>query len=238
MLTLKPPHLRSQALLLTGVIALACSPAPRDTANADVNADSAAAVASDVPSPPSWYSQTRALDLTGDGTLDTLVLRAHGPSSDSLTIVLSAVIDGDSVALETWQSSYELAMAPESVQTAGAARDAFVRATLESTLVGARTEAFADTSLNRAWIPRGENAVCMDDAHDCIMRELRRELRDSASTVADAVAPFDTARAQRIVADLRTTGRLSLAYSYGYESTVKKAWSALTRRFYTVQYCC
>ena len=53
-----------------------------------------------------WYHAARALDLTGDGVADSVVLRAAGPSPDSLEITLSIRMDGRTAHQELWRSDY------------------------------------------------------------------------------------------------------------------------------------
>lgn len=57
-----------------------------------------------------WYSRARALDLTGDGQADSVLLEALGADPDSLAITLSFVVAGKERHREQWGSSYELAL--------------------------------------------------------------------------------------------------------------------------------
>lgn len=191
-----------------------------------------------VPDTVPWFSAAREVDLTGDGKPDTLVLRALGPAADSLAVALIAVIDGDSIAIDQWASSYELVDPPDSVVASETARAAYLRSAFTTTLTRAQVRSFSDSTLDREWIPRSAGYGCMDDPHECLMQELRRELRDSTWRGDAAVAPFDTARARAIVSELRSSARAALRYSYGFESTVIKIWSPLSRRFYLLHACC
>src|SRR2546427_13099403 len=56
-----------------------------------------------------WYRAARALDLTGDGRPDSIVLTANGRRSDSLVVVLVLVGDGRGAYRLTWPSGDELA---------------------------------------------------------------------------------------------------------------------------------
>ena len=85
--------MRLAALLVSGSLLVACVP---DTPDAPDPVDASATA-----SPEDWYAQTRVLDLTGDGTLDTLRLHARGHRSDSLTITYHAVINGHAAALDS-----------------------------------------------------------------------------------------------------------------------------------------
>jgi hypothetical protein len=210
--------MRCRASLLAGLTLMAC----------DAN----------VPYTAPWFSAARAVDITGDGEPDTLVLRALGPVADSLAVELIAVIDGGSVGIDRWASSYELIDPPDSVMASESARAAYLRSSFTATLARARVESFSDSTLERDWIPRSDGYDCMDDPHECLRRDLRRALRDSTWMGDSAAAPFDTVRARTIIAELRSSQRAALRYSYGYESTVIKIWSPLTRRFHVLHSCC
>lgn len=58
----------------------------------------------------SWYRRARALDLTGDGELDSIRLDAVGMRPDSLRITLVILVGGAVKHREEWGSSYELAL--------------------------------------------------------------------------------------------------------------------------------
>jgi hypothetical protein len=79
-----------------------------------------------------WFLGKRALDLTSDGQLDTVILRADGPASNKLSIVLTLVVAGQERWRESYPSDYELTD-PPSFPT-DAARDKYVRAALLRTL--------------------------------------------------------------------------------------------------------
>jgi hypothetical protein len=82
---------------------------------------------------PLWYRGARALDLTGDGQVDSVRLEAVGERPDSLGITLSLVVGGQEAHREQWGSSYELAL----VDSAARVRprvDEVLRAQLDSVL--------------------------------------------------------------------------------------------------------
>jgi hypothetical protein len=88
---------------------LGCPPAGPDR---DGNSDATPVAAESITSaaPPAWYARGRALDLTGDGQLDTVRLDAVGTRPDSLRITLLLIVGGAVKHREEWGSSYELAL--------------------------------------------------------------------------------------------------------------------------------
>lgn len=114
---------------LAFTVAVGCS--PNETAD-DPAPDTIRASAADVPPSP-WYRRTRALDLTGDGQLDTVRLEASGARPDSLSITLSLVVDGAENDGERWTSADELTLL-DSAARARAGIDVVMRAQLDSVL--------------------------------------------------------------------------------------------------------
>src|SRR5438552_17693402 len=55
-----------------------------------------------------WYREARALDLTGDGRPDSIILTANGRRSDSLVVVLVFLVDGRETDRLTGPGGYEL----------------------------------------------------------------------------------------------------------------------------------
>jgi hypothetical protein len=83
--------------------------------------------------PAPWYRRARALDLTGDGQVDSVRLEAVAARPDSLRITLSLLVNGHEKHREAWGSSYELALL-DSAARASSRIDAVVRAKLDSVL--------------------------------------------------------------------------------------------------------
>lgn len=119
--------------------ALGCQPGKPDRErNRDSPPTSAAdSVAS--AAPPSWYQRGRALDLTGDGQLDSVRLEAVGMRPDSLRITLLLIVDGAVRHREAWGSSYELTLADTSGR-GGPQVAALLRAQLDSVLSSVRVQ--------------------------------------------------------------------------------------------------
>jgi hypothetical protein len=194
-----------------------------------------------------WYEKSRALDATGDGQPDTLRLRAAGRHGDSLEIALTVVSAGREVLRVEWGSDYMLIDPPFERPATQAVIDSFIRARLDSTLAGASLDAVSDLRLRDRWPP--VHTDCEEDPRDCIAYVLREEASaidwtkvpaDSAPAVRARIetAPFDTARALRIMSDIRRNTRHCLTFSYGYESTVSYAWSPGEHRFFLIFSCC
>lgn len=100
-----------------------------------------------------WYHQTRMLDLTGDGTADSIRLAAVGAHADSLRVTLSFVVAGETKHQESWGSSYELALV-DSTTRSGASADSALRARLDRVLA----------SVVVGPLPSGKAAVAEDRA--------------------------------------------------------------------------
>ena len=99
-----------------------------DELTLQTTADSAVTVAA-----TPWYLRVRALDLTGDGQVDSVRLEALGAGPDSLVITLSFVVAGEEKHREQWGSSYELALLDSAAR--GRPRvDVVLRAQLDSVL--------------------------------------------------------------------------------------------------------
>lgn len=89
-----------------------------------------------VTAPAPWYRRAAALDLTGDGRADSVLLEAHGgraASLDSLDIILTLVVDGVEKHREEWGSSYELALLDSAVRVGPRAGE-ILRAKLDTVL--------------------------------------------------------------------------------------------------------
>jgi|GEM_PF-6977123 len=139
--------MKSYCLLFAVLVLSACRSQERSARNV---VDSTQ-LASQTPPPGSngpaeapWFLQDRELDLTDDGRPDTVVLRAEGRSSDSLTVTLRFVVDGVERWHDEWQSDYMLIDHPEFPQ-GEVSRAAFVRRQLQRTLEVVRVEPFDST---------------------------------------------------------------------------------------------
>jgi len=60
-----------------------------------------------------WFSETRTIDLDGDGRPDTVKIIAVGPSSDRLHVTLSLLVSGKESWQEQWNSDYMLIDPPQ-----------------------------------------------------------------------------------------------------------------------------
>ena len=92
---------------------------------------------------PSWYQQSRALDLTGDGVADSVRLVAAGTNPDSLRVTLTFVVGSTAMHEEEWGSSDELAHV-DSALLAPPRVDSLLRARLDSVLASVRAQRFDD----------------------------------------------------------------------------------------------
>ena len=86
---------------------------------------------------PSWFRQARALDLTADGTLDSVTVEARGTRSDSLRLRLTFVVDGRPLFVQEWDAEYQLAMA-DSAQRHPPGSDREMRTALSRILADVR----------------------------------------------------------------------------------------------------
>ena len=127
---------------LTAAIALSatlgCQPGKPDRERNREARPTAAAESVASAAPPSWYRQTRALDLTKDGQPDSVRLDAVGTRPDSLRITLLLIVAGAVKHREQWASSYELALMDTSRGRPHV--DALLRAQLDSVLSSVRVE--------------------------------------------------------------------------------------------------
>jgi len=132
-----PASLRSMVVAV-GIIALGCSsssPAPASDSAASPPAASSPATTPVTAATP-WYQRSRALDLTGDGLADSVILEAHGGHPDSLEgldVILTLVVDGVEQHREEWGSSYELALLDPAVRLGPQAGE-ILRARLDTVL--------------------------------------------------------------------------------------------------------
>ena len=80
-----------------------------------------------------WFLAHRRVDLTGDSRLDSVILRADGPTSDSLTVTLRFLVDGAERWRQDWHSGYMLIDPPEFAD-GEVGRAAYIREDLLRTL--------------------------------------------------------------------------------------------------------
>ena len=85
-----------------------------------------------------WYHRTVARDLNGDSRLDSAILAAVGPRSDSLAVSLTLFVDGQEAYKEEWDSSYELVDVADSLRVPPR-RDDYIRERLDAALARIRT---------------------------------------------------------------------------------------------------
>ena len=191
-----------------------------------------------------WFVRTLVRDLTGDGTPDTLALRAFGQRSDSLTISFTITSGGAEVFRESWGSSYELIDPPLPPNPPLAAVDSLMRKRLEAEFTNVHVEDFDKSAFASAWTPGGDN--CQGDPRDCISWNQRYTQSGGPKPSEDPsvyyrrlrAMPFDTAEVEAIAADMLQNTKSQITLSYGYETTTTIAWSTKAHRFFTLNSCC
>ncbi len=114
-----------------------------------------------------WYREARALDLTGDGRSDSIILTANGRRSDSLVVVLVFLVDGREAYRLAWPSGYEL-VDPQLPDTTQASVNAYVRRRLGQILLGVRTEPLEPASLLEFGDPSALRALQPLPAQDVV----------------------------------------------------------------------
>ncbi len=174
-----------------------------------------------------WLEAVRGISIRGASSADTLVLRATGTRSDSLTIGLLAVISGDTIAIAEWNSDYELIDPPPEVLESPAKRDEYLREALLRTLSGAVAAPFTEGMLSGSvdFSHAPDRVDCEEDVTPCVAIALQR-------TIADTVA----VRAE--LAALANERPRTLTVSYGYETTEILLWYARGKRFLLAFACC
>ena len=88
-----------------------------------------------------WFQAQRTLDLTGDGRADVVSIRAEGPSSESLLVTLTFLVNGEERWREPWYSDYMLIDPPHFPQ-GEVDRAAYVREGLKRALESVSVAAF------------------------------------------------------------------------------------------------
>ena len=134
----RPALARVLRLVAAAIIVSAGCPAPDSVRDTSTVTPSAGAATADT-SATAWYHRARALDLTGDGVLDTVRLDAEGREPDSLQLTLTLVVDGRARHEERWGSSYELQLVDTALR-ASARVGPVLRARLDTVLAGVRVE--------------------------------------------------------------------------------------------------
>ena len=164
---MRAPILRHAVVGFIAVMALGC-PAPPQFADADA--------AGGPPDP--WYRRSTALDLTGDGQLDSVRLEAHGARPDSLQVALVLLVEGEEKYREEWGSSYELALV-DSVVLTRPRLDEFMRARLDTVLARVEVERLdspsvqlmaEDRSILARLVPRPEHRISMSYGYETTVR--------------------------------------------------------------------
>ena len=128
--------------LLALVVVAGCPASDTTRETAPDTARSAKAGEARTAQASSWYDRVRAIDLTGDGELDTVRLVAAGERPDSLQVSLTFVVDGAEEHRESWGSSYELALVDSAVRR-GAEAGGILRARLDSVLASVVVQPFS-----------------------------------------------------------------------------------------------
>jgi hypothetical protein len=187
---------------------------------------------------PSWFSDERDIDLTGDARPDTARLDAVGPTVDSLQIVFTIRSGGSTVYRNSWNSEYALSAISEEGSRAIQRPDSALRVQLRAFLRKLKIESLDRKELQQSWLRKTDD--CSEDPRNCIALELLDDSTKKAGfTTGRSLVPlFDTAGASGIVADMLAHSVPVVSYSYGSESEVKIAWSPAKHRFFTLYECC
>ena len=187
---------------------------------------------------PSWFSDQREIDLTGDAKPDTARLEAVGPSVDSLQIVFTIRSGGNTVYRNSWNSAYALSAISEEGSRAIPQPDSALRGQLRAFLGKLKVEPLDRKELQQSWLHKTDD--CSADPRNCIALELLNDSTKTAGfTTGRSLVPlFDTAAVYGIVADMLAHSLPVVRYSYGSESEARIAWSPAKRRFFTLWECC
>lgn len=184
---------------------------------------------------PIWLLESRALDLTGDGVHDTIFVEARGSRTDSMHIVLGAVVRGDTSLMAFWDGNYELTDEGIDGDRTEPELQVLLRSRLTDVLRSVAVEPFGGASAIGDWRVEDGEPDCIQSVESCVKGSIERAVRDS---LLPSSAPFDTALARRALSDLRSPGRFEVVFSYGYESSERVVWSPVLRQFLTVFSCC
>ena len=226
------------------MLVAACTQRPSEEAPAQADATVAAAVPPVVPasqggtpwrSGPVWLLESRALDLTGDGVAESIFVEARGTRTDSMRIVLGAVVGGDTSLLALWDGNYELTDEQVGRETPEPELQVLLRSRLKEVLQRVSVEPFDGAGSIGEWRDEEGEADCIESVQSCVTASIQDLVRDS---LLPPTAPFDTALARRALSELRSPGHLEVVLRYGYESSERLVWSPVLRRFLTVFSCC
>jgi hypothetical protein len=189
-------------------------------------------------SPPSWFADERAVDLTGDAQPDTARLEAMGPTVDSLQIVFTIRSGGNTVYRNAWSSAYALSAISEEGNRAIPNPDSALRAQLRTFLSKLKIEPLDRKELQESWINKTDD--CSEDPRNCLALQLLDDSTKKAgfATGRSLVPLFDIAAVNGIVADILAQPVPVVGYTYGSESQAKIAWSPAKHRFFTLYECC
>jgi len=195
-----------------------------------------------------WFSESRSVDLTGDGVSDSVALRAYGTLAESLDVDLSIYVGGEEVFRESWESGYELIDPPWDRPWNPAIVDSFMRAQFHTTIQGMSASPLPTTMFVRpAVIPADK--PWEEGPVDMIASAFQwgqagvnfaQVPPDSVRAVTARIeqSPYDTAEVARIAADIRAKTPLIVLLSYGYETVLELAWSNRAKRFFVLSACC
>jgi hypothetical protein len=245
--------MRAAAVLC--LLLAACAPAPRDDTSgtaedAATAADTAPAGDAGIAPDDAWpvdgpvdYRRVRPLDLTGDGSVDTVIVTARGPAYDSLDIALTITgAAGDTLWREAWPSLLYFKYDPVAGKPDSTVR-AMVRDHIEQLTASDR---FTMSGGLPAVLSRGGDPdATMREAIHYHLAELdwRRAagLSPAVATPPDAHSEITTdsvpaPRVDEVLVDVRESP--TFMYYAGGEATYAIAWSEREQAFVRIYSCC
>jgi hypothetical protein len=247
-------HTRAVIICVGIVLATACDRGP--TAGRGDDAASAPVPAAEPildvepASESSWrtgeriaYVDTRAVDLTGDGSPEQIMARADGPAYDSLVVAITIASQrGDTLWHEQWPSLLYFKYDPVAGK-ADSTVSRIVRDHVERLLV--RDRFFMDGGLPPALSHGRSPEADMREAIRYHLAELDYRAAMDLSP-ADATpqqgwdridaATVPEARVAAVLAEVRAVP--SFTYFAGGEATYALAWSERERAFVRIHSCC
>jgi hypothetical protein len=203
-----------------------------------VDASTVAAKSTTAVEAPSWFSDERVIDLTGDANPDTARLEAVGATVDSLQVVFTIRSGGNTVYRNSWSSTYALSAISEEGSRSIPHPDSALRGQLRGFLSKLKMEPLDRKELQQSWLHKTDD--CSEDPRNCIALELMDDSTKTAGfTTGRSLVPlFDTASVNRIVGDMLAHPGPVVSYSYGSESEARITWSPARHRFFTLYECC